>query len=205
MTRIHTDEQDTAQSKPLPLPTPASWGASTTHIGRATGPWAVGRRREEAWQRRRASNPPPYVGGYEVQGERKGKCSLESCVTVPVVPFRFRFPRFDLRKISREQVLQHVSAHVGQAQVAAAVAENKALMIETEQVEDGRVEIRDGDDILNGAVTVVVSGTVGQAPADAAAREPDREALRIVIASIAALSERCAAKFTGPHHERRIE
>ena len=42
----------------------------------------------------------------------------------------------------------------------------------------------------------------GAGELDAAAREPDGESLRVVIAPVAALRERRAAELTRPHYER---
>ena len=63
----------------------------------------------------------------------------------------------------REDLLDHVPLHVGQPHVAAGVAVGQLLVVEAEQVQDGRVPVVDVDLALDGLVAVVVGPAVGQA------------------------------------------
>ena len=59
--------------------------------------------------------------------------------------------------------------------------------------------------ILDGVETNVVGGAVTDPALDAATGHPDREAVRIVIAAVAALAHRGAPEFAAPDDQRRIE
>ena len=50
---------------------------------------------------------------------------------------------------SRHRRLHHLTRHVGQALVAAGVAEGQLLVIEAQQVQDRRVEVVDDDRVLH--------------------------------------------------------
>src|SRR6185369_4854493 len=105
----------------------------------------------------------------------------------------------------RQDLAEDAAMHVREAEVAATVSERETLVVKAKLMKDGGVEIGYGDHILHGAIAVFVSSTVDRAAADAAAGQPNREALRVVIAAIAALRERRPAKLARPHDERRIE
>ena len=62
-------------------------------------------------------------------------------------------------------------------------------------MQDRGVEVVDGEDVLNGAVAVFVGGAVDRAALDAAAREPEAEAVGVVVASVGGLHEGRAAEF----------
>lgn len=62
-------------------------------------------------------------------------------------------------------------------------------MIDTEQVEDGRVQIVHGDDILDGPITKFISLAMAVAALNATPRQPNRKSLWIVVTALSALSE----------------
>ena len=78
-------------------------------------------------------------------------------------------------------------------------------MVETEQVQDRRVEVVDVDFVLNGFVAVIVGQAVGEAALHAAAGHPHGEGFVVVVAPIVALRVRGAAKFAAPDHQRVLE
>lgn len=94
---------------------------------------------------------------------------------------------------------------IGEAEVAAAVAEGELLVVETHQVENGGVQIMDMDLLVNGGEAEFVGGAVGQATLDAAAGHPDAEAVMVVVASIASLGGGSSAKFTSPEYQGVFE
>ena len=61
------------------------------------------------------------------------------------------------------------------------------------------------DRILGHVVAEIVRGTMDLASAKTAASEPDGEAERIVVPSVAPLGEWCASEFTGPDDNGLIE
>ena len=120
----------------------------------------------------------------------------------------------DLQRTERAsgQNLFHDSAmHVGQSEIAAGVAVGEAFVVEAHQVQQRGVEIVDVDSVLDGSIAEVIRAAVGQAPFDAAAREPDGEAVMIVIAAsgVAAadgnLDSGSPSEFAAAQHERFVE
>ena len=75
------------------------------------------------------------------------------------------------------------------AVVAALELVGQALVIDAELMEQRRVEIVHADRILGDVVTEIVRGAVGDAGLDAAARHPDGEAARMVVAAVVAGGE----------------
>jgi hypothetical protein len=69
------------------------------------------------------------------------------------------------------------------------------LVVETEQVEDGCVEVVDGDRILLGLETEFVGRSVDRPAADAAARHPDTKSVGGVIAAVRRVTR--AVEFDG--------
>ena len=67
------------------------------------------------------------------------------------------------------------------------------------------VHVVDIELVLHRTVAELVSRTVGDAGLGPAAGHPNGEAKRVVIAAIAALRERRAAKLTGPHNKRVLQ
>ena len=60
------------------------------------------------------------------------------------------------------------------------------------------------DDVFDGVVAQFVGGAVADAALDAAAGDPHREALDVVIAAVA-LGHRRAAELAAPDHQRVVE
>ena len=71
---------------------------------------------------------------------------------------------------------------IGEAEVAAAVAVGELFVIETEEVEQGGLEVVHVDAVLHGAEAEVVSGAVGLTAAHPGPGQPDGEAVVVVIA-----------------------
>src|SRR5262245_48152898 len=111
------------------------------------------------------------------------------------------------RKTSGPRQLRHdlphdLPMHIGQPEVAAAVAEGELLVVEADEVEDGGVEVVDVDAVFDGLVAEFVGGAVDVAALDAAAGEPHGEAEAVVVATLVALGSGGAAEFTAPDHQR---
>src|SRR5262245_25571038 len=79
----------------------------------------------------------------------------------------------------------HVAADVGQAEVAALVADGQFLVVDAQQAQHGRVQVVDLDDVLDGVVAQLVGGAVGGPGLDAAAGQPHRKALHVMVAAVA--------------------
>src|SRR5262249_2663090 len=100
-----------------------------------------------------------------------------------------------------EQLLNHVSINVGEAEVAAAVVKRELLMIQTKQVENRCVPIVDVHRLFDRLVAEFVGRAVGQAALDAAAGHPDRIAFVVVVPAAAALRVGRASELAGPNDQ----
>ncbi len=78
-------------------------------------------------------------------------------------------------------------------------------MIEPEQVKNGRMEIMDVDLVLAGIEPQLVGAADDLTASDAAAGQPHRETVRIVIAAVASLGHGRAAELATPDHQRAVE
>ena len=85
---------------------------------------------------------------------------------------------------SRQDLLDHLPVHVGQAEVAAGVAVRQLLVVEAQQVQDRRVQIVDVDLVLDGGEAELVGRAVDVPALDAAAGQPHREAVVVVVAAV---------------------
>ena len=90
---------------------------------------------------------------------------------------------------------------VGEAEVAAGVAEGEFFVVQAEQVEDGGVEIVHVEFVFDGLISPFVGGAVSVARPDSAAGQPNGESLRVVIAPVVVLGEGSASEFTAPPDE----
>ena len=62
--------------------------------------------------------------------------------------------------------------YIGQAEVSASVAVGEAFVVDTEEMEDGGVEIVDGDSVFDGPESEVIGGSVNGAAFDTATGHP---------------------------------
>lgn len=92
--------------------------------------------------------------------------------------------------------------NISQPEIAPTVTKRETFVVKSELIEDGRMKIGNGDDVFHSAIPVLVRRAVDRSAANAAAGQPDRESLWIVVATVAALRKRRASKFSGPHDER---
>ncbi len=78
-------------------------------------------------------------------------------------------------------------------------------MIESEQVQQGGVQVVDADPVLDRLVTELVAFAVVNAALDSTTRQPDGVGVRVVVAPLAALRVRRPAKLAAPDHQGGIE
>ena len=74
--------------------------------------------------------------------------------------------------------------HVRQPEVAARVAEGEAFVVEAQQVQNRGLEVVDVDGIHLGLDAELVRRAIDGAALHAAAREPRREAVVVVVAAV---------------------
>ena len=79
--------------------------------------------------------------------------------------------------------MHDIAVDVGQAEVAAIVAEGEPLVIQAQQVEHGGMEVVMRDAALNGVHAELVGGAVGNPRLDAAARHPHGETEVVMAAA----------------------
>jgi len=97
----------------------------------------------------------------------------------------------------RENFLYHVAVDIGQAEITPGIAIGQSLVIESQQVKQGGVEIVHVDFVLDRFVPKLIGGTVGETGLQAIASQPGRKSSCIVIASGAIiLSVGRATEFT---------
>src|SRR5687767_8517836 len=104
--------------------------------------------------------------------------------------------------MSTQQLLGHLAGDIGQAKSASLVAEGQALVVESQQVQNRRVQVANVHAVLGGMVAEVVGLAVRVAALDAAAGEPDGERVLVMIASRigagSSLHHRRTAKLAAP-------
>ena len=90
-----------------------------------------------------------------------------------------------LRTLSRQNLF-HDSAmfHAGELLVESLVLEREPLVVETEQVQHGRVEVADRDRGFDDVVREVIGLAVNRATFGSASGHPPREAARMMIATV---------------------
>src|SRR3954452_16990024 len=112
---------------------------------------------------------------------------------------------------SRQDFMNYVTVHIRKAKVAARVTVRQLLVVETQQVQEGGVQVVDVDGILHGTEAELVGGAVDLSALDAAAGHPDREAVRVVIASVdlpalrIQLDRGRAPELATPENQRLVE
>ncbi len=97
--------------------------------------------------------------------------------------------------------------HIREPKVAALEAIREFRVIEAEQMQNRRVQIVHVNFVHRRVETEIVALADGHAAFHAAAREPHRKTIRMMIAAVAVdvLHHRGAAKFTAPHHQRIVQ
>lgn len=78
-------------------------------------------------------------------------------------------------------------------------------MIQSQLVQDRRVEIMDVDPVVDGLETEVVRFSVGHAPLDASARHPHRETIMVMVPAVAVFGCRCSSEFTAPDDQSFLQ
>jgi hypothetical protein len=109
------------------------------------------------------------------------------------------------RSVSGEDRLVDVPFDVGEPHIAANIAKGQALVIEAEHVQYCGVQVVYVNRVLAGFVAQFVGRTLGESALHAAAGEPERKALVVVVAAVGVLAVRRAAELASPDQERIVE
>src|ERR1051325_6685377 len=104
--------------------------------------------------------------------------------------------------------------HVSEPKITPGVAEGKLLVIETQQPEDGGMQVMNVDLIFDGLETKLIRRAVDVAAPHAPAGQPHAEPIMIMVAPVYLagvrpgfwqLHRRRAPKFTAPNHQRVLQ
>src|SRR5438132_8932277 len=90
-----------------------------------------------------------------------------------------------LLMLSGQNLVYNTALHVGETEVPALELVRQALVVDAEEVEHGSVQVMHLDDIFDGVVAQLIGAAVRDAALDAAAGQPDGEALDVVVAAVA--------------------
>src|SRR5882724_4940650 len=94
---------------------------------------------------------------------------------------------------------------VGESHISSIERVCQTLMVESEQMQDSGVEIENRYGLLGNLVSEVIAAADNLAARNAAARHPDAEGVRIMVASDAALRNGHATELGMPYHQRLVE
>ena len=94
---------------------------------------------------------------------------------------------------------------VGQAKVPACVTIRQSFVIQAQQMQNRRVHVVHVNFILDNVIAKIIALSVDGAALNAAASEPHREGVRVMIPTIATLSCRRSAKLAAPPDERILQ
>ncbi len=105
-----------------------------------------------------------------------------------------------------ENFANHIClVNIRQLFVASIVMEAEFFVVQAEQMQDGGVEIRDGDWLLNRFISEIVGVSMRQTALDRAARNPQTESKLMMIASVFSLGHRRTSEFATPDDQRVLE
>ena len=119
----------------------------------------------------------------------------------------FRLGRSSIRGKLKQVCDNFCAAHhgVGQSFVAAMVQVFHSLVIETELVQDRRVQVRHAHAVNDCLITKLIGGAIDLAALEPSAGQQQAETMTIVIASAGIFRGGQSAKLSGPHHQRAVE
>src|SRR5205814_3422270 len=107
---------------------------------------------------------------------------------------------------SRKDFSHDLAMYVGQTALGAVVVKGQSLVIQAEQMEQGRVQVMNRADFLYRLVTEFIRCAVAESAFYTRPRQPDGETMGVVVATARALLEGWhPAEFGHPHHERLIQ
>ena len=75
-------------------------------------------------------------------------------------------------------------------------------MVQTEQMQDRRMQVMHRADVFDGMHSQVIGRSVNRTPFDATSGKPDRKPFGMMVASVASRRMRSSTKFTRPDNQR---
>src|SRR5438552_4285524 len=103
-----------------------------------------------------------------------------------------------------------IAVHVGDSQGPDMVIAVKLIVVDTEAIQEGRMQIMDVHRFSHNVVAIAVSIAKGETPFDPAAGEPHREAAWMMVPPVVVLRELSLtvnrpAEFAAPHDQRVLQ
>ena len=83
--------------------------------------------------------------------------------------------------LSNDELFDNFSMHVSEPEVTACIPESKVLVVKAEKVKHRCVQVVNMHGLFDGLVAKLVGGAVNVASLHAAAREPHRETVGVVV------------------------
>ena len=112
---------------------------------------------------------------------------------------------------SSQQFVNHVTVDVGQPKGSAGMSERQSFMIDSQQMQDRRLDIVHMDGIFNRMKSEVIGATDRLSHSDSSTRHPHGEGLGVMVASLgspqrrARFHHRRSPEFTTPNHQGILE
>ena len=103
---------------------------------------------------------------------------------------------------SVQDVFHNIPEHIRQSIISSCVAVGEMFVVQTEKVENRGVKVRHGDFIVLNVIAKFVSLAKSHATFHTAAGQPDTEGVRVMIATVGALSGRRATKLRAKDDQR---
>src|SRR5262245_42564387 len=101
--------------------------------------------------------------------------------------------------------MNNLPRRVGQPLLAAIERKREAGVIEPQKVENRGVQVMDVNAVLVGSKSDGIGRAMDEAPFDTSTSQPDRKAVRIVIAASSAFRHGHAAELAAPDDQRLLE
>ena len=96
--------------------------------------------------------------------------------------------------------------HISKSAIDSVVLERQTRVVESQQVQNGGVQVVNGQHVFDGLEAEFIGGTVADAGLDSSTAQTRREALWIMVSALRAfLKHRHATKFCTPNHKRVVQ
>ena len=98
-----------------------------------------------------------------------------------------------------------MTLHVRQSHVTATVTKCGTSVVDAHQMQHGRVKVMNFDAVFNRLVSKFIGGSVNRSRLHPTTCHPNREAERIVVATVFSLRERRASELARPYHQGFVQ
>ena len=106
---------------------------------------------------------------------------------------------------SGQNLVDHLPSYVSETEVAPIEEIGEAFVVDTEEVQDGGMEVVDVDSVFHSFVAEFVTCSVVGTSLDASSGHPHGEGVGIMVSTLTALRVGGAPEFPSPDHEGILE